>query len=656
MPFVVAGLAIAAAWLGRTSLTRVASLYPGALPSHPYWVPEHWALLYIVVPATVAATVVMLLTPGGLLLLALGGDDRAGSFVLKAFGAAFGVRILVHGAMKLSGMEPFPARAFFLTEAAVDTSLAVLALWRMRRGLHIAWPFSTTEGRRRALWFTGIPAVLVAALLPAFFWQDLSDDGLEALEIGRSLFWHIVPRFPGGSGFASLGEGMLAMAFPIHWFEAVVGPWEVAARLPLTLYLPVLFLVLLELIEWKAARPLRAAEEGAILVALGTYVAAMAYNSTYYPYAADLSSPGTSFETLTVLCMSATVLFLWNGRTGWMLGFAVLGYLARPTEVMMLVLLAVAAGFTAGEERQRWLLRLGLGLATCLALRLTYEHIYLPHAMGVVLAGGHGLTRLQYLTFTDVRRLVYVAVPSGVLPVLSLGAWRRQDRWARQITLCSVAYFLFFYAQAFIALHHFVPAMILPLVVFWRIHTTSAARWPPVLATAAAAVCLVASLPRSFAVDRLPRRIGCETSYRVGSYGGSDWTGHHTALLGRASLRPLFSEGMGAYPYRDLIMTPLALIYYSTRCATDPRVAVYLAQPAADRPPAGAVLIAADSLAAVYVRDTTRWSWDRRHPPATDPRSALYAIPRSTLHRFLGIPAHQYQLNLASLPFLWRIF
>jgi hypothetical protein len=640
-------------------LRRVADLYPTTLPAHPYFVPEHAALLYIAMPIVALATIGMLLAPGFLLVLATGGGDRLGALAARTFGAAFLVRVGLHAALKLAGVEPFGFAAFALTEVTADAALFTLLVARVRRGAAIRLPNHPAD-RRRALWLVAIPLLAVVLLLPPIFWQDLTDDGLEALEIGRSLATHVVPRFPTTpSGLMGLGIGMLTMAYPNGWFVSLLGPAEAAARLPLALYLPVLFAVLTDLVEWQSPRRLGALAEGTIVLALAAYVVTMVYSASYSAYSADASAPA-AFETLTVVCIAATILCAWEGRTGWMLAFALMGYFARPTGMLVLGLLALGTVALAPGERRIQRLRLGAAIAACLAAFVLYERIYMPHAAHGLASGyatGSILDRLRFLTFTQARRALYLAVPGGVLPALAMLAWRRQDPFARQLTVFCALYFLFFYPQAFLALHHFVPVMILPIVVYWRLALSGDARWPVPAAAVAAAASLVLSLPRSFAVDRTMRAIGRATDYRLGDYLG-DWAASRAALRNRRALRLLFRpEWEVADPSRELVSAPIGIVYYATRFPKTAADTVnYVAQPADAPPPAGFTLVGADGTTEAYVRDLDRWRRDRYSPPRTDYRARVYDIPRATLHRFIGIPAGAYQVDLRALPGLWRLF
>jgi hypothetical protein len=645
--------------LGLTGvLGQVADLHTGALPPHPFFLPEHALLLYVAMPLAVLGVVGMLLAPGFLLALVTGSSRYPGLLAATSFGGAFLLRVLAHSLLKLSGAVPLTAGAFALTEVTLDTALIGLLVLRLRSGRPVFLSMGP-EARRRLGWMVAIVVLMAVLLLPTLFWQDMPDDGVEALEVGRSLTTFVVPRFPTSpSGFFGLGVGMLSLAYPIGWFVSLIGPFEAAARLPLVLYLPVLFALICGLCEWGSPRRLGLLAEGAIVLALAAYVATMVFSASYSPYYSDASAPA-ALETMTVLCMAATILCAWQGRNAWMVFFALMAYFARPTGLMVLGLLAIGAALLPGAERRAQLIRLAVAIAACLVAAVAYEKLFLPraaHGLAVSFTSGSILERFRYLTFTDLRRILFLVVPCGILPALALFAWGRQDPKARQVTVVCFLYFLFFYPQAFIALHHFVPVMILPVVVYWRIALAGTVRWPATAATIAAGLALVLSMPRSFGLDRSMRAIGMATDVQVGNLNG-DWTEHGQALSARYGVRFLFPPGWEVPdPSRNRVGSQLGLIYYASRTGPDADAPNYVIQPAEAAPRPGFSAVGELRGLAVFVRDTARWRRDRETPPPTHFASAIYDIPRSTLHRYVGVPAHAYQVDLARVPLLWRFF
>jgi len=182
------------------------------------------------------------------------------------------------------------------------------------------------------------------------------------------------------------------------------------------------------------------------------------------------------------------------------------------------------------------------------------------------------------------------------------------------------------------------------------------ARWLVPAAALLAAVSFWLSLPPRFRVERTFRAIGRATDVRVGNHFGT-WEEYRASITPRNALDSLFGqEWIVKDASRELIGVPLALIYYSDRPGPRDSVPNYIVQLDGDPPPAGYASISSLRGITTWVRDLERWRHDRSTPPPTDFRSPLYEIRRETLYRFLGIPARNYQLNLADLPGMWRFF
>ncbi|TFH67087.1 MAG: hypothetical protein E4G90_00120, partial [Gemmatimonadales bacterium] len=266
---VFAGVLLGASVLGLL-LTRgipaaVRDSYPGALPAHPYFVPDHAVLLYLLLPVACLAAVLVLVLPGIFLVLALGRDERLEAVVVKGLGVSLAVHFVTTALAKTFFPRPIdPATFLALIIGAGVVAWGILVARLSGKG-ELRWPASDGTTHRRLGWMAALVVVTVAVLLPILFWQDLNPDGFEAIEIGRSLSWTVLPRFLTKSGLVGLGIGMLPMAYPIHWFVMLFGPIEAAARLPLVLYLPVLFASILALIELRSPRRLGRFEETAIV-------------------------------------------------------------------------------------------------------------------------------------------------------------------------------------------------------------------------------------------------------------------------------------------------------------------------------------------------------------------------------------------------------
>jgi hypothetical protein len=657
----LAGFAICAALVAATRpmLIRAASLYPLELPQNPHFVPEHALLLYIIVPAGLCAFLVILLAPGLLAVLIARGATSVTDLVVRGFAAAFALRWILGVFVTSVVGHQWSAASFFAVDLAVTTLLSAWLLFRVRAGTAPAWPRFSPVERRRLAAMVALPVVIAVTLLPWFLWQDMNGDGFEILITGRSLAEFPMPRFPHPSGFQGLGLGIIATAFPVHWFSMWIGPFEAAARFPFLLYLPLLFAVLVELIEHRSPRRLDAFEELALALALCAFAATLAFNGSYADYTADIAMPAGT-DSLAVFCIAGTVLSLWRRETTWLLGFALIGYFARPSELLLLLLLGIAVVAAPSGERAGWILRVAGAVLLCIGARFLYENVYAPWASGGMRPGYLSNTmirRLQYLTFFDVRRFLFLVVPSGFVAAGSLVLVRRQDSWSRTLTLACAAYFLFFYVQAFIALHHFAPIMVLPLVVWWRLALGPGGfRRAALVAAAGAVAAILLALPPQFHIYRSARAIGERTAFRIGDYQGR-YAELRRAIDGARVLETLFPPRSRVVdPSKELAVSNLEILHYASRFAPDVARADYLVQPATNPPPAGFIPVAWKSGVGTFVRDSSVWQRDRQAAPSTNFASAIYAIPDVTRFSFIGIRAGNYDFNLGTLPLIWRLF
>jgi hypothetical protein len=385
----------------------------------------------------------------------------------------------------------------------------------------------------------------------------------------------------------------------------------------------------------------------------------MSYNASYDPYAADVAAPSAS-ETLTLLCMVGMLASFWSRSTFWALLFTILAYFARPTGLLFLGLVGLTTIALVPEER-RWALgRTAICVGALLLTYVLYEKVFITRVAG---SDGIGypsstvVSRLRYITLDDFQRILYVAVPSGILPFLSLFFLRRQDSVTRSLSAVVLLYFLFFYVQAFVAHHHFVPAMILPLVVFWRLVVQAPVRRCLYAATLVAAVAsLWLSLPNHFEVYRGVRELGRATVYRIGDYNGP-LVGHRVALSRRNILYELFPPDWEVEdPAREQIGVPLGHLYYASADSRITETVNYVVQSPGTETPLGFTKVAETKDGMAFVRDRELWKRDRHRWNRTDYRSPVYAISRETLFQHIGAPAENYTLDLRNVPLIGRFF
>jgi hypothetical protein len=244
---------------------RVAALFPAALPSSPYWIPGHALLLYVALPLTLLGTVTLLLAPGVLLVTGIARSSALEDAVGRGFLVAFGIDSVL--ALTVARAFPQSAIAFQIAVLLVAWGAWIVCV---RRGAVVTRP---GEAIRRLGWAALALVVATIVLLPVVCWQDLNPDGLELLTFGRSLDAQLIPRLPNGA-LSGLGLGMVAAAYPAHWFSTLLGLTELAARAPMLMWVPLLVIGIIGAAE--AERRLGAIDEGLVASGVLVFVAALA--------------------------------------------------------------------------------------------------------------------------------------------------------------------------------------------------------------------------------------------------------------------------------------------------------------------------------------------------------------------------------------------
>ena len=372
------------------------------------------------------------------------------------------------------------------------------------------------------------------------------------------------------------------------------------------------------------------------------------FNASYDPYSTDLASPA-SIDMLALVFLVATLYFLFAGEMWWCLAAAVLQALSRPSAPLLSLMLVAAIVIVDRDVRSR---RLQLALiATAATLVVSLIYVFAIEAMTgseVSEGGGNLLLRIRFLRFDDWKRLAYFIVPAGIVPVLLMTRWRQFDGRGAVMALVALAYFAFFYGLAFIALHHFAPAMLLPLAVFWRTQAqrdTSTGVPLRVGLAAGLAIAVVAALPRSMAPFRDSREIGSSIAMDLGDV-------HGYALIRKRFDASRVLDSLFAPYWRvadaqgERVSDPGSLAWYATKARPDPSSARYVVQPEGRAAPEGATPLGTARGFALYTRDVATWQRQRQSPPPPDVRSRLYDVSRTTLFQHLGRDEGVVQVDL----------
>ncbi len=518
-------------WLGTLSVPSVIAMDALADGANPYFVLEHALLLYLWTPLVILAACAAFLAPGLLISLRFNqGQDSFGIWVLKGFVWSIVTLPLMTLLLQLILGAPLSTMSFFL--GLVILCLASLGVaWRILNAPDFSWDFVQERVPDLAMTL-GVAALTIIVLSPKFYWEDMNGDGAHLLVSTVNYVNGITPFWPyhtdvNLNGFPTLNA--LLQFFPSAWFVQLYGEAALSIRLVYVLSFIVMALTVMEMIrnERTIETPWRVS--GAVGVALLLYGYALAFNTSYDPYFADIALPMTR-EPLVVLAFLGFVMFALKQNLVWMLIFAAFSYISAPNGLILMglwcgSLFLVFAKFwpISLDTIKSWPIKapaiaLGcvfavfIGIGVLQAVLLATESASFGNeygAMGI-------LKRLRYLTFDTWARFSYWILPCGILPAVALLFWNWQDRTSRTLTLTCLFYFGFFYVQGYRILpHHFAPLMVLPLIILWRLKPIGLNGLTKALPPAAVAGCVVAAFlitPQHVA----PHRHASEFAAKIG--------------------------------------------------------------------------------------------------------------------------------------------
>ncbi len=639
----VTGLLLAAGvplLVGRSLIATISGHYHLAVSATPYLVPDYAGWLYLLGPLIVLSSLVLVMAPGLLLTLALKAAGSVAQWVLVGLGVSIVVTSGTAGVMQAIMGRPLSGGGFTVVLLGLTAVSGGFLILRLGRGWQPEWPWRQPFARTTMLSLLLVPTLALIVLVPKFYWENFNGDGAHAFESARLLLRQPFPFWPDSAGAIAGFPGMTSMLFlyPVSWFIRLFGEVEVAARLPFLLFWAGLFAGIVALVDFQRKEKIRPVTQWLIWLGLAVYAATMAFSASYSPYMADIALPATQ-DTLQVALFLGFVLAFLQQRWLWTLFFVGLTLYCSPNGLLLIGFWIVAVSLTERPVPWRWLLWTGGSAAAFLVAAAMMTP--LMSWLGQPVPGGEYdssglLRRLTYVTVVDWRRILYLLIPSGIVPGLALLAWRWQDRVARMLTLVTAAYFGFFFIQGSISLHHFSPVMVLPLVVLWRTADRLPApskRWLWPVTAAAGVGALFLSLPADFTPHTTARQVGATIEFRVAGYARS----RPQVFRGAELLNELFPAGWAtAVPTERYGGSPLPWTYYAHQPRADETAMNYLLQSVEDAPPLGMSLAASSGGFSLYVADTSAWERDRRLRPSTGTISAVYRIHKSTLYR--GVP------------------
>lgn len=586
----------AVAWLD----SRHPAFDVGAMPATRGLEPLMWGVLALGVVGGVWA----FLLPG---LLLTGAAARATSFA-KAMLVAMCVGVpgwaVVTEVATRSGIAP-GGLGFRAIVVATVAGAVVAAQWLAARRLPVPSWVGSADTRVQIL-VTSLAIFAIALLMgPRVMWQDLSGDGAHTFEATRLLTQTGIPFWGRGwvRGMSSWpGINSFVFLFPAAWHMFLIGTVDAAVRLPFLLYLALLPFGVVAL---ASVRTTRKGGAGPFLLAwlcTVAYAVTMAYSASYDDYTVDLALPSAQDTMFIVSVMAFLVGFL-DGEFVLLLFGLVLSLFGLPSGIQIALLwLMVAAVLLRPIDR-----RMIVATVVCLAGFVLAQLLvpWLHTRLGLPVPGGeHGVGALvRYygiLQVTEVRRVLFVIVPGGILPALALVWWGRHDRVAAAIAALTAVYFLAFHIQGATQLHYYVPAMVLPIAVHVRgLTVRPSRRWMTATALAGVAALVLSWPPYIVPVTTL-RAISDRVVLRVPGYDSMARGYFASARL----LSDLFTSPSSELAHVD--GTALALQRHARRQYAVDAGTRYVLQHASDPAPPGFATWAARDSFVLYAREEGR--------------------------------------------------
>jgi hypothetical protein len=600
--------------------------------SNAYWQPSHFALLYLGVPLLAMSACVLSLAPGLVLSAAFSRPRNLGEWLMHGFALSLSTLPIATGFAHGLSDGALSRSAFVATWFIVTGLCAALLVWRARTNQAgaILSKIRTTQLAPMLL----VPALICAVLAPKFLWENLNGDGAHAFEASRLLLTQALPFWNPAAGDVANWPGTTSMLFtyPTSWFIQLFGPVEAAARLPVLLYLICVFGAVAALAQLARGRDLTLLEGLLVWAALFVYTVALGYSGTYSPYSADLALPGTQ-DTLVVVCFLGFILAAERQSAAWLSLWGLFTFLTLPNGILLMAIWWVATLLVWRPVPIRMLAiiaAIGIG---CVLVSILFPKLVVAFGAfgpGRELKTGNLLDRFNYVQLTQLKRFLYVILPCGIVPALALGFWRRQDNLSRTITLVTAAYFAVTYIQAYASLHYYVPAMLLPLAVFWREDWVDLARRRMLLA-ATALGCIVAlffSWPENAAPYLAAREVGTAIDDRVGGYEVSSAAQFRASALLNKLMPPDWDASV---PRRAHGGSALTWNFYAhVPDSTPPN---YILQRVGDPARSGTWQLATDGEFNLFVVDSVIWQGHRNVRPHSPAGAQVYQIPRAVLFK-----------------------
>ncbi len=483
-----------------------AGLYDHAIESGPYFLPSHAIILYFLLPIAIVGVIGAVLLPGIFLAARYLKNPNFSTLVIAGFGINILLISIVIGVAEGLIQRPLSGYTYFFFLMMVNAAAILVSRGPVSEAnlKHIDW----RKHRHELAALYVFPIALLVLFLPKFFWENLNGDSAHVFFSTKLLLGSVNPYWPEAGGAYASDPGFTTSLtnFVNAWFLRLFGEVEFSVRMLVLLCFPVLLSSILSLIRFNKTEIHEARTVWFAGLALFLACFVFMYNTSYDPYRADMATP-MAREMLLMTCFFGFIQFFVMARIGLSVLFIGLTAIAVPSGIPLLVFWGIASALFLRPIPIRMLCVLVVAVSVCVILSVGIPMLLAATGQpvpGNEFSGGGILDRLKFVTLHQFHRIAYLLLPVGILPALSLIFFKDQDGVARALTLVVLMYFGLFYFQAYrILLHHFIPAILIPLIVMWRFdffHKRTNGKLIAAAVSAGLVAALVMSLPSSFKI------------------------------------------------------------------------------------------------------------------------------------------------------------
>ncbi|RMF61394.1 MAG: hypothetical protein D6748_01705 [Calditrichaeota bacterium] len=632
-------------FFGKGILRQVALLYPLAQTSHAYFNFSQPILFYILTPLIVLSGFIFILSPGLIWSVILESPQCWNEYIIKSFTFSFILLLISTAFFKIFINTPLLSFNFITITCLMSITGWFFLLRKELKGEPILHFFSDSSNRRRLLWNILLVLLGCIILLPKLFWENFNGDGEEMFHLAKSLDVYFTPTYTWENIPRGADVKFILPMYINNWMIHVFGDIEASVRLPFLLYVVLLFSTIIFISEKFTNGKFNTKEEFALIVSLIVFSTVMIYNASYNPWFSDIAAPAAHDSLFPVIILLAFFYF-WQNNYQWFIIYTFLSYFIRPTASMFFLSFAFFTFlYDSNRKFTKSLLITGIFFVIAFLGNFLQQNIAVP-AQEYAYTTHAILERIRYWDFFQFKKFGYALIPTGVIPFLSIGAFKWHSAKMKTLSLVTLIYFCFFYSMGFSALHHFVPVMIFPLVIYWTLHLSKFGKNRDrfvIVLILGSSISTFLSLPQHFQISNKEREIGYSLLLKA-EKPGQEPNGKYIELLFKLvwDVRNPDLEWGAEYN---------SIKFYAMKPKAENQFVNYIIQPGNIPIPDGYTKVNEKDSMIACVKDFNLWESHKKPILTSHYRSPLFDIPPSSLFPHQGKKENP---NLIDMKYQWR--